>query len=110
VRLVKDIKLVRDLIPRIIEEEGRTCTTRTAHGLDEHLIFLRVKMIEEVNEFIADPSYEEAADMLEVLKAFCSLHGLDFDTVVSTAHSKQETHGGFHRGVILREVIDSEDR
>ena len=109
-RLVKDIKLVRDLIPRIIEEEGGTCESRTVHGMDEHLVFLRVKMIEEVNEFIMDPSYEEAADILEVLKAFCSLNDLDFDIVISTAHSKQETHGGFHGGVILREVTDSECR
>ncbi len=109
-RLVRDIKLVRDLIPRIIEEEGGTCNSRTVHGVDEHLVFLRVKMIEEVNEFIVDPSYEEAADMLEVLKAFCLLNGLDFDTVVSTAQSKQEERGGFHRGVILQEVTNSEDR
>jgi len=98
------MKLIRDCIPEIIEESGKWCLTRAVHGVDEHIILLREKMIEETDEFICDPSYEEAADMLEVLKTFCYLHNLEFDTVVSVAQNKLETHGGFHNGVILQKV------
>jgi len=98
------MKLVRDNIPEIIEEDGKWCLTRRVHGVDEHIIMLREKMIEETDEFIRDPSYEEAADMLEVLKAFCYLHDLEFDAVINTATNKQETHGGFFSGIILQKV------
>ena len=98
------MKLVRDHIPNIIEEDGSWCLTRRVHGVDEHIILLREKMIEETDEFIRDPSYEEAADMLEVLKAFCHLHNLEFDVVLSVATSKQETRGGFYNGIILQKV------
>ena len=46
------MKLVRDCIPEIIEEDGKWCLTRTVHGVDEHIILLREKMIEETDEFI----------------------------------------------------------
>jgi len=98
------MKLVRDHIPEIIEEDGKWCLTRRAHGVDEHIILLREKMIEETDEFILNPSYEEAADILEVLKTFCHLHNLDFDVVFSVAENKQATHGGFYNGIILQKV------
>jgi len=98
------VKLVRDCIPQIIEEDGRSCKWRRVFGEDEHIAKLSAKMREEVNEFVDNPCYEEAADMLEVLKAFCYLNKLDFDVVDSTARNKQETHGGFHSGIVLLEV------
>ena len=90
------MKLVRDCIPQIIEEDGRTCQWR-----DEHIAKLSAKMREEVWEFTENPSYEEAADMLEVVKAFCYLHNLEWETVKAYAQDKQQSHGGFHSGIIL---------
>ena len=98
------MKLIRDHIPEIIEEDGKWCLTRTANGVDEHMVMLKEKIVEEAQEFIENPSYEEAADMLEVIKAFCHLNDLDFDVVVNVANNKQETHGGFYRGIILQKV------
>jgi len=98
------MKLIRDHIPEIIEEDGKWCLTRRVHGVDEHMVFLKKKIVEEAQEFIENPSYEEAADMLEVIKAFCHLSNLDFDIAISTASNKQETHGGFHSGIILQRV------
>ena len=48
-------KLVRDRIPEIIKESGSHCTYHKATGaaLEEALLN---KLIEEVNEFIQDPS------------------------------------------------------
>ena len=95
------MKLVRDCIPQIIEEDGRTCTWRRVIGRDEHIAKLSAKMREEVWEFTENPSYEEAADMLEVVKAFCYLHDLDWQGVEAYAEDKQESHGGFYNGTIL---------
>jgi len=98
------MKLIRDHIPEIIEADGKWCLTRTANGVDEHMVMLKEKIVEEAQEFIENPSYEEAADMLEVIKTFCYLNELDFDAVVNIAQNKQETHGGFYRGIILQSV------
>lgn len=98
------MKLVRDHIPEIIEEAGAWCLTRVVNGIDEHMALLKEKIVEESQEFIDNPSYEEAADMLEVVKTFCYLSNLEFDVVISTARNKQETHGGFHNGIILQKV------
>ena len=98
------MKLVRDYIPEIIKEDGRWCLTRTVHGIDEHMVMLKEKIYEEAQEFIENPSYEEAADMLEVIKAFCHLSGLEFEVLVGVAQNKQDTHGGFYNGIILQKV------
>tara|TARA_R110001583_G_scaffold115531_1_gene266052 strand:+ start:21469 stop:21795 length:327 start_codon:yes stop_codon:yes gene_type:complete len=98
------MKLVRDYIPEIIEENGKWCLTRTVHGSDEHMAMLKEKILEEAQEFIENPSYEEAADMLEVVKAFCHLGGLEFCRVENVAQRKQEERGGFYRGIILESI------
>ena len=98
------MKLVRDNIPEIIESGGKWCLTRTVHGPDEHMVMLKEKIVEESQEFIEDPCYEEAADMLEVVKAFCYLNKLEWEVVLSTAENKEEERGGFYRGIILQEV------
>ena len=100
------MKLVRDCIPQIIEEDGRTCKWREVADEGEHIIRLRSKMQEEVDEFIEDPCYEEAADILEVLKGFCHLHSLDFDVVVGVAQDKWERRGGFEGGIVLEKVSE----
>lgn len=98
------MKLVRDGIPEIIEADGKWCLCRRANGADEHMVWLKEKIAEEAQEFIANPSYEEAADMVEVIKAFCHLNNLEWETVLGTAERKEETHGGFYNGIILQEV------
>ena len=98
------MKLVRDGIPQIIEDDGRACKWRHVMGEDEHIAKLAAKMREEVGEFIESPCYEEAADMIEVVKAFCFLNDLEWEVVLSTAIRKEEERGGFHAGIVLIEV------
>ena len=98
------MKLVRDYIPEIIKEDGRWCLARAVHGIDEHMVMLKEKIYEEAQEFIENPSYEEAADMLEVIKAFCHLSGLEFEALEGVAQNKQDTHGGFYNGIVLQKV------
>ena len=98
------MKLVRDNIPKIIEADGKSCDWRHCNGRDEQMVFLGLKMTEEVQEFLHTPSLEEAADMYEVLVAMIQLSGNDFDSVVRTASRKRFERGGFGRGIILKEV------
>ena len=98
------MKLIRDHIPEIIEADGKWCLTRRVHGVDEHMVMLKEKIIEESQEFIENPCYEEAADMLEVIKAFCYLCDLEFERVERAAKLKREERGSFCRGIILQKV------
>ena len=100
------MKLVRNFIPQIIEGEGRECEWRRVSDPDEHLSKLSEKMREEVAEFVENPSYEEAADMLEVLLCLCSIYGLTFGSVERTAQAKRAERGGFDGGVVLLECKD----
>ena len=98
------MKLVRDHIPEIIEADGKWCLTRKVHSADEHMGLLKEKILEEAQEFIENPCYEEAADMIEVVKAFCRLNDLDWTTALRAADLKADSRGGFYNGIILQNV------
>lgn len=100
------MKLVRDNIPDIIEESGKSCSWRWVKNHEEHLKFLKLKILEETSEFIENPCVEEAADILEVLRSLIDLSGLSFDKVMIEARLKSEQRGGFKAGVILEKIIN----
>jgi|6_EtaG_2_1085325.scaffolds.fasta_scaffold200530_2 predicted house-cleaning noncanonical NTP pyrophosphatase (MazG superfamily) len=101
-------KLVRDLVPSHIENDGRVPLYSIAEGFKERISLLYDKMEEEVEEFIAEPCLEEAGDIYEVLRAVVELHGMRMEDVVRTADRKVAECGGFKRGIILEAV--TEDR
>jgi len=103
------MKLVRDKIPEIIEKAGKWCLCRSVHGKDEHVVMLKHKMEEEIGEFIRDPCYEEAADILEVLRALASLYDLEMNEIRRTADNKRNERGGFSKGIILQNVGSSDE-
>ncbi len=87
-------KLVRDKIPQIIKEEGKTPITRTLTD-EEYLVELDKKLNEEIAEYQADKSIEEMADILEVLFAICEARGHTVDELIAIKESKKEARGGF---------------
>jgi len=99
------MKLVRDLIPQIIEVDGKTCKYHLAN-YDEYKRRLYEKMREELEEFIHTPCYEEAADMWEVFSAICELHGLNTIRVESAAVDKRKLRGGFKDRIVLESVSE----
>ena len=102
------MKLVRDLIPQIIEDSGNSCSYHQAEG-DELKQRLYEKMAEELNEFIENPCIEEAADMWEVLQAIFYHHDLHQREVMNAAEDKCGDRGAFDLGIVLESIGQSEN-
>ena len=100
------MKLVRDLIPQIIEEDEKLCKYHIAN-YDEYKAHLYEKMREELDEFIETPCYEEAADMHEVFLAICQLHNMTMFGVECAAADKRKIRGGFKNKIVLEEVNEN---
>lgn len=98
-------KLVRDKIPQIIEEREGTLTYHIA-GSTEYHQKLSEKLEEEVREFIASETIEEAADILEVLYAFGQIHGYSLEDIELKRVEKKKTRGGFENKIILEEASE----
>jgi len=97
------MKLVRDKIPNIIKESGKTCEYHVANH-DEYKARLYEKMREELDEFINTPCEEEAADMYEVLRAICLLHTFPMEVVEDVAKGKRAQRGAFNDMIVLEKV------
>ena len=91
-------KLVRDKIPEIIEASGRSAQFRQLRGKAFERA-LHDKLVEETTELCeaktAGEVLEEAADVLEVLRAIASGHGHDLSEVIRAADAKRAARGGF---------------
>ena len=90
-------KLVRDLIPQIIREDGAEPVTYTA-GREEYRSRLRDKLGEEVAEFLEadeDSAPEELADVLEVVRALAADLGVGADRLEKIRAAKAAARGGF---------------
>lgn len=101
-------KLVRDKIPEIMRSKNQDPLTKIAEDDEEYLCCLKVKLIEEVNEFIeactessdTDPE-EEVADILEVIDAICKCKKYNIETILNKKEKKVSKIGGFDDRIIL---------
>ena len=96
-------KLVRDKIPEIIEEDGKTCKTRILSD-EEYIAALEAKLNEEVAEYQADKNLEEVADVLEVLQAICIARGYSLEELEALRAKKANERGGFADKIFLEYV------
>jgi len=101
-------KLVRDLIPQVIEKSGSKFTTRTLDP-SEHLTEIK-KKYEEVQEFQETMNHqdalEELADILELIHAALPIHEATYEDLEKIRIAKKEKRGGFEEGIYLIEVED----
>lgn len=93
-------KLVRDKIPEIISAKGETPVTR-ALTREEFLARLSDKLNEEVQEFLADGTVEELADIYEVLLAILEHMDIPFESFEAVRKQKLQERGGFSRRIFL---------
>ena len=91
-------KLVRDKIPEIIEDDGKTCKTRILSD-EEYIASLETKLNEEVAEYQEDKNLEEMADVLEVLFAICEARGHSVEELMKVRNAKREKRGGFEQKI-----------
>jgi len=96
-------KLVRDRIPEVIEGRGGRATFRTADA-EEYLVRLADKLREEAAEFSDNPSQEELADVLEVVRALMVAHGWTPEEVEAVRFGKAQARGGFGKRLVLLET------
>ena len=96
-------KLVRDLIPDIIEKEGKQYQTRTLSDTAYQQELIK-KLQEEVTEFTEVPNLEELADILEVIHALAESLGADMTTVEGIRRQKVVERGGFEKRIFLEWV------
>lgn len=97
-------KLVRDDIPKIIEESGKICYTEIAMGKEKEE-YLEKKLNEEVNEYLEDKNLEELADVMEVLFALADNLGYSEEELLNKREEKKLLRGSFKKGIILKKVI-----
>jgi predicted house-cleaning noncanonical NTP pyrophosphatase (MazG superfamily) len=108
---VEHNKLVRDLVPQIIEADGRRPVTRIL-GEDDYRAALRAKLVEEAAEArdaTPDRLPAELADVVEVIAALLSTLGLTWDDLFALAERKRAERGGFAGRVLLEYVLERVD-
>lgn len=103
-------KLVRDLIPQVIENSGSRFSTRILDK-SEHLTEVKNKFYEEMKEFEATDNrkdaLEELADILELIHAALPIFEATYEELEQIRIAKKEKRGGFNDGVYLIEIEDA---
>lgn len=102
-------KLVRDRIPEVIENTGKSFSTRILDEKEYHSE-LRKKMHEELKEYEEtvnnEDALEELADLLELIHAAASVHGATYSQLEEIRKKKAGKRGGFNERIFLIEVED----
>lgn len=96
-------KLVRDRIPEVIKESGKTCEIEIVNGIEKQEL-LEKKLLEEVKEYIEDKNLEELADVMEVLFGLANELGYSEDDLLNKRNGKLQERGGFKEGIFLKNV------
>lgn len=96
-------KLVRDKIPEIIEQEGKTCISEILSDA-EFLTMIDKKLEEELLEYYQEKNLEELADLLEVIYAAVIARGYSIEELEQVRITKAEKRGTFSKRIKLIEV------
>ena len=93
-------KLVRDSIPDLIRQEGKTPVIRILDD-EEYTNALIQKLDEETGEFHREQNLEELADILEVVYALAENLGYTREELTECYTMKHEQRGGFRDRIFL---------
>lgn len=97
-------KLVRDLIPEIIESRWEIAVTRILDS-EEYTLELKKKLLEEVNEFLeSENDSEELADILEVVYALWEKWWISKDWLEKIRQEKATKRWWFKNKIYLIET------
>jgi predicted house-cleaning noncanonical NTP pyrophosphatase (MazG superfamily) len=98
-------KLVRDLIPEIIESKGEKVVIIILNQ-DQYRKELIKKLFEEGKELKLNPCVEEVADVLEVLDSICEEWGFRKEDVIKIQSEKRLKRGGFKKKIYLKRTYE----
>lgn len=96
-------KLVRDKIPELIAESGKSFKIHVANN-DEYRKYLDKKLKEEVDEYFESGNIEELADLEEVILAIVENKGTTRDKFENIRLNKLRENGAFMNRIILEHV------
>jgi len=99
-------KAIRDKIPQIIEESGRSCNVKTLSD-DEFLIEIEKKLSEEITEYQKDRDPAELADILEVIYKVAQLRGITKEKLEEIRLKKVQERGSFEKNLFLISTDDN---
>lgn len=106
-------KLVRDKIPSIIMQSGKSCLTKVL-SQDEYVAELKIKLLEEAEEYKnasdKESALEELADVLELLHALAATHEATLEEVEKIRARKAEERGSFAERVYLVETKEHNEK
>lgn len=98
-------KLVRDLIPEVIERAGKIAVTEILDD-EQYGIRLDLKLTEEIEEYQKSKEVEELADILEIIYAIIEMKGMTFQELELLRKDKVDKRGAFRDKIFLKEVLD----
>lgn len=96
-------KLVRDRIPEIIENDGKTCRIEILTD-EEYIKKVDAKLDEELAEYHKDHNIEELADLMEVIYAAAIARGYSVEELEAVRKKKLQKRGAFVKKILLKEV------
>ena len=99
-------KLVRDRIPQLIEESGRSYTSRTLNK-KEYFDALLDKIVEEIEEYRISDDEDELADVYEVLDCLVQLKEYEPMHIDYLQLIRREARGSFKDRILLIDVEDN---
>lgn len=104
-------KLVRDNIPKIIEQDQKICFIRELDD-EDYRTELYKKLEEECQEVIDSKNpeeiLEELADVFEVIKTIAESENKKIDDIIEIANQKRMKYGGFDKRIFLEKTITKE--
>ncbi|PFK32876.1 phosphoribosyl-ATP pyrophosphohydrolase [Bacillus cereus] len=102
-------KLIRDHIPEIIKQNGKTPITRILDE-KEYIEEIGKKIGEELTEYLEaetqEHKVEELADLLELINTLAQNEGVTLEDVEKVRKQKAAKRGGFQERIFLVEVHD----
>lgn len=104
-------KLVRDLIPEVVEEiTGEKVQMRIIEDDEEYLTYMMMKIEEEAHELAHAKNdghiIEESADVIELIETLLAFKGLDMNMVRNAQKDKAKKRGGFTKRVLMLRKVD----
>jgi len=100
-------KLVRDKIPEIIRESGRTCEFKIL-GQSEIKDALKEKLIEKADVFSNRPSEDEISDIYELLDTIVEVYDFEPLHIDYLKLQNKESKGSYSEKVFLISVDDGQ--